>query len=91
MGDAGPSTEQPVQAQQPETRKPHITDTKMTLANWHKHVNWLNVTFIIVVPMLGCLQALWVPLQLKTAIWSVIYYFMTGLGITAGELYMEYR
>lgn len=26
----------------------------------------------------------WVPLQFKTAVWSVIYYFNTGLGITAG-------
>lgn len=26
----------------------------------------------------------WVPLQFKTAVWSVVYYFNTGLGITAG-------
>lgn len=26
----------------------------------------------------------WVPLNLYTAIWSCIYYFWTGLGITAG-------
>lgn len=66
--------------------KPHITETPMTRANWYKHVNWLNVTFIVGMPLYGCIQAIWTPLQWKTAIWAVIYYFMTGLGITAGEL-----
>jgi stearoyl-CoA desaturase (delta-9 desaturase) len=68
-----------------DTKKVHITETKMTLKNWYKHVNWLNVTFILGVPMYGLIQSLWVPLQLKTAIWAVLYYFYTGLGITAGE------
>lgn len=68
-----------------DTKKVHITDTKMTLKNWYKHVNWLNVTFILGVPIYGVVQSLWVPLQLKTAVWAVLYYFYTGLGITAGE------
>ncbi|GCB21790.1 acyl-CoA desaturase [Aspergillus awamori] len=29
-------------------------------------------------------HALWVPLQVKTAVWMILYYFFTGLGITAG-------
>lgn len=65
-------------------QKVHIADTPLTRQNWYKHVNWLNVAFIIGIPVYGCIQALWVPLQLKTAIWAVIYYFFTGLGITAG-------
>lgn len=94
MGDAGLSTVQPAQAQaqaqaqtpqQQQDKKPHITDTKMTLANWYQHVNWLNVTLILGVPLAGCIQAFWVPLHFKTAIWAVVYYFMTGLGITAGK------
>jgi hypothetical protein len=36
----------------------------------YKHVNWLNVTFIIGIPLAGCIQAFWVPLQLKTALTS---------------------
>lgn len=67
-----------------EPKKVHITDTQMTLANWHKHVNWLNVTLIVAIPIYGLVQAFWVPLQLKTALWAVAYYFMTGIGITAG-------
>lgn len=65
-------------------KKPHITDTPITKSNWHKHVNWLNVYLIVGIPLYGCVQAIWTPLQLKTAIWAVLYYFFTGLGITAG-------
>jgi len=67
-----------------ESKKVHIADTPITRRNWYKHVNWLNVTLIIFIPLYGCIQAFWVPLRLKTAIWAVIYYFFTGLGITAG-------
>lgn len=47
-------------------------------------VNWLNVTLIILIPIYGLIQSIWVPLHLKTAIWAVLYYFATGLGVTAG-------
>lgn len=73
-----------------DTKKVHIADTKMTLKNWYKHVDWLNVYFIIGIPLYGCIQSLWVPLQLKTAVWAVLYYFYTGLGITAGKPHHEY-
>jgi stearoyl-CoA desaturase (delta-9 desaturase) len=71
----------------PDTKKVHIADTAITSKNWHKHVNWLNVAFIIGIPIYGCIQALWVPLQFKTAVWAVIYYFFTGMGITAGKFF----
>lgn len=69
-----------------ETAKVHITDTPITWGNWYKHVNWLNTTFIIIVPLIGFISAYWVPLQFYTAIFAVVYYFNTGLGITAGKL-----
>jgi Fatty acid desaturase len=62
----------------------HITETPITRSNWYKHINWLNVTLIILIPLYGCIGAFWVPLHLKTAVWSVLYYFATALGITAG-------
>jgi stearoyl-CoA desaturase (Delta-9 desaturase) len=67
-----------------DTKKVHIADTELTLENWHKHVNWLNITLIIGVPLIGLAATAWVPLQFKTAVWAVVYYFCTGLGITAG-------
>ena len=67
-----------------DPKKPHITETPITKTNWYKHVNWLNVTLIVFIPIYGCVQAIWTPLYLKTAIFAVLYYFATGLGITAG-------
>ena len=65
-------------------KKPHITEEPITRANWYKHVNWLNITLIVGVPIYGMIAAYWTPLQLKTALFAFAYYFMTGLGITAG-------
>ncbi|KAF2836086.1 hypothetical protein M501DRAFT_1007573 [Patellaria atrata CBS 101060] len=65
--------------------KPHITDTPITKSNWYKHVNWLNVSLIIGMPLSGCIMAFWVPLRWQTALFAVLYYFATGLGITAGH------
>lgn len=67
-------------------KKPHITETAMSKSNWYKHVNWLNVFLIVGIPVYGLVQAIWTPLRLKTALFAVGYYFVTGLGITAGEL-----
>ncbi|KAL8737772.1 MAG: hypothetical protein Q9181_001362 [Wetmoreana brouardii] len=64
--------------------EPHITEFPITKANWYKHINWLNVTLIVGVPLYGCIQAIWTTLQWKTALWAIAYYYMTGLGITAG-------
>lgn len=74
-----------------DSKKVHITETEMTWRNWYKHVDWLNVTLIIIVPLIGLIASLWVPLQFKTAVWSVAYYYFTGLGITAGMLPMRCR
>jgi stearoyl-CoA desaturase (delta-9 desaturase) len=65
--------------------KPHISDTPFTWQNWHQHVNWLNTVFICLIPLAGLISTFWVPLYRKTAVFAVIYYFNTGLGITAGH------
>jgi len=67
-----------------DPKKPHITEQPMTMKNWYKHVNWLNTTFILFIPFCGMISAYWVPLTLKTLLFSVFYYFHCGLGITAG-------
>ncbi|KAK5111693.1 stearoyl-CoA 9-desaturase [Meristemomyces frigidus] len=79
-----PANQEPVRNKNYDPKKPHITDTPLTRKNWYKHVNWLNVVFILGVPLIGCIAAFWTPLRLPTAIWAVAYYFATGLGITAG-------
>ncbi|AEO66985.1 767ff969-1030-495c-8f3a-8f34f4ba314a [Thermothielavioides terrestris] len=67
-----------------DIRKPHITEQPITWSNWYQHVNWLNTTFILIIPLVGMIASYWVPLQPKTAIFAVVYYFYSGLGITAG-------
>jgi stearoyl-CoA desaturase (delta-9 desaturase) len=83
-GMAKPS--EPIRNKKYDPKKPHITEEPITKSNWYKHVNWLNVTLIVGVPIYGLIAAYWTPLYWKTAVWTVIYYFMTGLGITAGML-----
>ncbi|KAJ0131720.1 Acyl-CoA desaturase, partial [Colletotrichum tanaceti] len=81
----GTSDYVPVRAAKPlDPKKPHISTQPVTLANWHKHVNWLNTTFILIVPLVGFICSYWIPLTWKTAVFAVVYYFNTGLGITAG-------
>jgi stearoyl-CoA desaturase (Delta-9 desaturase) len=37
------------------------------------------VTLIIGIPLYGCIQAIWTPLYFKTALFTVAYYFATGV------------
>lgn len=78
------STNEPNRNPKYDAKKPHITELPMTASNWYKHVNWLNVTLIIGVPVYGMIMSYWTPLHWKTGIFAFCYYFMTGLGITAG-------
>lgn len=57
----------------------------MTWNDWWKHLNLLNIVLIIVIPLIGVYSAFYVPLRLRTLAWAVLYYFNTGLGITAGQ------
>lgn len=68
-----------------DPKKPHITDLPITLKNWYQHVNWLNTILIVLIPIAGLVAAYWVPLRLKTLVFSIAYYFYCGLGITAGK------
>jgi len=78
------SKDEPNRNKQYDPKKPHITDTPLTRYNWYKHVNWLNVFFILGIPVMGLIAAIWTPLMWQTAAWAIFYYFYTGLGITAG-------
>ncbi|KAK8007644.1 hypothetical protein PG989_001634 [Apiospora arundinis] len=67
-----------------EKKRPHISAQPFTWDNWHQHINWLNVFFVILIPLYGFIGAYFVPLHPYTALFAVFYYFNTGLGITAG-------
>lgn len=81
----GTTDYQPLRSKAYDMKKPHITEQPMTWTNWYQHLDWLSIFFIIVVPLMGFVAAFNVPLRLYTALFAVVYYFNTGLGITAGK------
>ncbi|KAL2853186.1 hypothetical protein BJX68DRAFT_254379 [Aspergillus pseudodeflectus] len=55
-----------------------------TLSNWYQHIYWPYFTFLVIVPLFGIWQAFETPLVRNTLRFSVVYYLITGLCITAG-------
>jgi stearoyl-CoA desaturase (delta-9 desaturase) len=52
----------------------------ITWDNWHKNVNYLSLTILTVTPLLALIGLFTVPIQKKTFWFSVLYYYITGLG-----------
>jgi stearoyl-CoA desaturase (delta-9 desaturase) len=73
-----------VNNEQTYPKKAHIRDQPITLGNWYKHVNWFQSILLTITPMIAIYGLYSTPITYKTAIWTVIYYYFTGLGITAG-------
>ncbi|KAI9274341.1 delta-9 desaturase [Phascolomyces articulosus] len=63
---------------------PPLFDEPTTLQNWHKHVNWIQSILLLGTPLIALYGMLTTELQTKTLYWTIIYYFITGLGITGG-------
>ncbi|KAI8984601.1 hypothetical protein BDF20DRAFT_860813 [Mycotypha africana] len=63
---------------------PPLFDSPTTLKNWVGRVNWFQSILLISTPILAVYYACTTPLQTKTLYWSIFFYFVTGLGITAG-------
>ncbi|KAJ3144478.1 hypothetical protein HDU89_008215 [Geranomyces variabilis] len=47
-------------------------------------IDWMGATLLTATPLMCVYSLFYVPLCWKTAVWSVIYYYITGLAITAG-------
>jgi hypothetical protein len=52
---------------------------------WYQEIRWSSVITLIFIPLYGFIQALWVPLTLKTLQWSLVYYVATMVAVTAGK------
>ncbi|KAF9003440.1 delta 9-fatty acid desaturase protein [Cyathus striatus] len=52
--------------------------------NWHTEISWLSFSILTITPIIGLVGAFVTPLRWPTFWFSVFYYFLTGLGITAG-------
>ncbi|SCU99637.1 LANO_0F02872g1_1 [Lachancea nothofagi CBS 11611] len=66
--------------------KKHISEQPWTLQNWHQHLNWLNMVLVVGIPLVGFYFALSgrVPLKASVFWFSVFYYVLGGVSITAG-------
>ena len=67
---------------------PPLFDEPTTLQNWHKHVNWIQSILLLGTPLIALYGMFTTELQTKTLMWTILYYFITGLGITAGTLFI---
>jgi stearoyl-CoA desaturase (delta-9 desaturase) len=56
----------------------------ITLSNLHRNIACVSTLAITIVPALAIYGGFTTKLTLPTAIWAIAYYFVTGLGITAG-------
>ncbi|KGB75132.1 stearoyl-CoA desaturase (delta-9 desaturase) [Cryptococcus deuterogattii R265] len=56
----------------------------ITWKNLIHNIQWISFLALTVTPSLAIYGIFTTAWNTKTAIWSVIYYFITGLGITAG-------
>ncbi|GAA6054310.1 hypothetical protein NBRC10513_006452 [Rhodotorula toruloides] len=56
----------------------------ITWKNIHRNIQWISTLALTIVPLLSIYGAFTTPLKWQTAVWSVVYYYFTGLGITAG-------
>lgn len=51
---------------------------------WPKRIDWINVIFLVALPVWAAYQALYTPLRLNTFLLSVFFYSFTGISVTAG-------
>lgn len=51
---------------------------------WQR-LNYIHLFILTAVPLASLYAVFFVPLQWRTAVFAVMYYFFTGFGITAGE------
>ncbi|WAQ90824.1 hypothetical protein PtA15_13A223 [Puccinia triticina] len=56
----------------------------ITWHNFYREINVISTLALTVVPVLAIYGAFTTPLCRATLAWSIIYYYFTGLGITAG-------
>ena len=53
----------------------------VTWSNWWREAQWGRFTLIMIMPPLAAISACFTPLQRETAIWSVMFYVMSGMGM----------
>ncbi|CAO3572769.1 unnamed protein product [Mortierella alpina] len=63
---------------------PLFNGEKVNILNIWKYLDWKHVIGLLVTPLVALYGMCTTELHTKTLVWSIVYYFATGLGITAG-------
>ena len=50
--------------------------------NWWRELNYLSLSILTITPTIALIGAYYTRLRWETAVWSVLYYFVTGLGMS---------
>ena len=56
----------------------------VTWENWYNELNYLSLAILTITPAIAFSGLYFVKLRWETAAFAIFYYFVTGLGITAG-------
>ncbi|KAG9380540.1 acyl-desaturase [Pyrenophora tritici-repentis] len=67
-----------------QPKEPHISQQPFTWKNWYRHIDWLNTTLVVLIPIYGLCLARNTTLTRPTLLWTILYYGMTAFGITGG-------
>ena len=56
----------------------------VTWRNWYKEVSWPPATLLLIEPLIALYGILTTAVMWQTVVCSIVWYFLTGFGITAG-------
>ncbi|TRM59538.1 hypothetical protein BD626DRAFT_550141 [Schizophyllum amplum] len=92
MSDVGVkmrTTDEPSDLNIPDNYVQHTLKTvkalpPVTWSNLLQNLNWISLGLLTATPLIGIWGMFTTPLRWETAVFSVFWYFVTGLGITAG-------
>ncbi|KAL4263401.1 Acyl-CoA desaturase [Pleurotus pulmonarius] len=66
------------------TLKQHPPLPPFQWRNWRTEITWIPLVLLVSTPLIAAIGACYTPLRWQTALFSVFYYYVTGMGITAG-------
>ncbi|KAF9492039.1 hypothetical protein BDN71DRAFT_1397413 [Pleurotus eryngii] len=66
------------------TLKQHPPLPPFQWRDWRTEITWAPLVLLVSTPLIAAVGACYTPLRWQTALFSVFYYYVTGLGITAG-------
>ena len=75
----------PIDSNIPDNYVAHTLKTQkplppITWSNWWKELNWLSFSILTLTPTFGIIGAMFTKLRWETLLFSIFYYYVTGLG-----------